>query len=96
MKSCRTKCNATVYMLPENQTDKAQPIDAGIGRFIKLKIGNALDKWLEVDENVEKWQGKMSAKERHILMTKWTGDAWDDMQHYKIFSGRYLNVLAVL
>ena len=47
--SCRTKCNATVYMLPENQTDKVQPIDAGIGRFMKLKIGNASDKWLEVD-----------------------------------------------
>ena len=28
-------------------------------------------------------KGKMSAKERRILMTKWTGDAWDDMQHYK-------------
>eukprot|EP00795_Rhopilema_esculentum_P006573 gene6573-12109_t len=68
--ACRTKCNAVVYMLPEYQTDKVQPIDAGIGRFMKLKIGNALDKWLEIDEKVEKWHGKMSAKERRILMTK--------------------------
>ncbi|XP_065060635.1 uncharacterized protein LOC135687930 [Rhopilema esculentum] len=81
--ACRTKCNAVVYMLPEYQTDKVQPIDAGIGRFMKLKIGNALDKWLEIDEKVEKWHGKMSAKERRILMTKLAGDAWDEMQHYK-------------
>ena len=81
--ACREKGNATVYMLPENQTDKLQPIDAGIGRLMKLKIGNTLDKWLEVKENIEKWQGKMSAKERRILMTKWVGDAWDEMQRYQ-------------
>ena len=57
------------------QNDKVQPIDAVIGRFMKLKIGKTLDKWLEIDENVEKWHGKMSAKERRILMTKWAGDA---------------------
>ena len=78
--ACREKCNATVYMLPENQTDKVQPIDAGNGRLMKLKIGNALDMWLDVNENIEKWHGKMSAKERRILMTKWAGDAWDEVK----------------
>ena len=50
-------------MLPENESDKVQPMDAGTGRLMKLKIGNTLDTWLEVNESIEKWHGKMKAKE---------------------------------
>ena len=31
--TCRNQINTTVYMLPENHTDKIQPIDAGCGRI---------------------------------------------------------------
>ena len=34
--ACRKKINA-VYMLPENHTDKVQPIDAGCAKFMKTK-----------------------------------------------------------
>jgi len=34
-------------MLPENHTDKIQPIDTGCGRMMKVKIGAAMETWLE-------------------------------------------------
>ena len=74
--ACRNEINATVYLLPDKQTDKIQPIDAGCGRMIKVKIAAAMDKWLEKEENIDKWHEKLSAKERRILLTEWTGEAW--------------------
>lgn len=35
--SCRKELNAVVYLLPENHTDKVQPIDAGCGKILKAK-----------------------------------------------------------
>ena len=58
------------YLLPDSQTDKVQPIDAGIGRMFKKKIENEMDKWLDEKENIEKWHDKISARQRRILMTK--------------------------
>ncbi len=52
--TCREKCNTIVYMLPDSQTDKAQPIDAGIGRLFKKKIEDQMDKWLDDEDNIEK------------------------------------------
>lgn len=40
----RDEINTTVYMLPENHTDKIQPVDAGCGRIMKVKIGEALER----------------------------------------------------
>ena len=71
--TCRDEINTTVYMLPENHTDKIQPVDAGCGRIMKVKIGEALERWLEEKDNLEKWHDRLSAKERRILMTQWTG-----------------------
>ena len=50
--ACRDM-NAIVYLLPENHTDKVQPIDAGYGKLLKTKIGEAMDIWLEKGENLE-------------------------------------------
>ena len=51
-------------MLPENHTDKIQPIDAGCGRIMKGKIGAAMETWLEEENNLYKWQDRLSAKDR--------------------------------
>ena len=72
----RDEINTTVYMPPENHTDKTQPVDAGCGRIMKVKTGEALERWLEEKDNLEKWHDRLSAKERRILMTQWTGEAW--------------------
>lgn len=51
--TCRDEINTTVYMLPGNHTDKIQPVDAGCGRIMKVKIGEALETWLEEKDNLE-------------------------------------------
>lgn len=75
--ACRKKVNASVYLLPENHTDKVQPI--GIGKLFKTKVGEAMERWLEEDENLDLWHDKISAKDRRILMTKWAGEAWTEL-----------------
>ena len=42
-------------MLPENHTDKIQPIDAGCGRIMRGKIGATMETWLEEENNLYKW-----------------------------------------
>ena len=42
--ACRKEVNASVYLLPENHTDKVQPIAAGIGKLFKTKVGEAMEK----------------------------------------------------
>ena len=51
-------------MLPENHTDKIQPIDAGCGRIMRGKIGATMETWLEEEKNLYKWQDRLSAKDR--------------------------------
>ena len=82
---CRYECNTLVYLLPENQTDKVQPVDSGVGWTMKKKIEQSLDKWLEIEDNIDKWHDNLTAKERRIPMTKWVGDAWDELQCYQDF-----------
>ena len=79
---CRDECNTLVYLLPENQTDKVQPVDAGVGWTMEKKIEHSLDnKWLEVEDNIDKRHDKLTAKKKacRILMTKWVGEAWDEL-----------------
>ena len=77
--ACRHEMNAIVYQLPENHTDKIQPIDAGFGKTFKTKIGEEMDKWLESEDNLELWHDKLSARQRRTLMTKWAGAAWREL-----------------
>ncbi|XP_044179647.1 uncharacterized protein LOC122961127 [Acropora millepora] len=73
---CRKKINAIIYLLPEYHTDKVQPIDAGFGKQMKAKIGEAMKEWLEEDENLDMWHDRLSAKQRRILQDTMTGKAW--------------------
>ena len=77
--------NAVVYLLPENRTDKIQPIDAGFGKMYKTKIGEEMDKWLETQVNLELWHDKLSARQRRILMTKWAGATWRELTKDQAF-----------
>lgn len=82
---CRNEINAIIYLLPENHTDKVQPIDAGFGKQMKVKIGEAMEKWLEKEENLDMWHDSISAKKRRVLMTQWTGEAWRKLSVQKMF-----------
>jgi len=76
--ACRD-LNTVVYLLPENHTDKVQPIDAGYGKMIKKKIAEQMEKWLEKEENLEMWHNSIPATTRRVLMTKWAGEAWREL-----------------
>ena len=60
--TCRNQIDATIYQLPENHTDKIQPIDAGCGQMMKVEIGTAMETWLEEENNLNKQQDRLSAK----------------------------------
>ena len=50
-------------------TEMVQPIDAGYGQSLQMAIGRELDSWLMDATNLLKWEGKMTAMERRILVT---------------------------
>ena len=60
-------------------TNFIQPIDAGLGRSVRIKISHALDEWLMDADNLEMWESKMSASERRIVTTKFIGAAMKDV-----------------
>ena len=71
------KGHVFLCFFPPNMTHIVQPIDAGIGRSLRVAIGHALDKWLMDGENMMKWEGKMTAGERRILITQLVGESMD-------------------
>ena len=83
---CRKEINAIIYLLTENLTDKVQPIDAGFGKQMNIKIGEAMEKWLEEDQNLDLWHDRLSAKQRRFLMTQCTGKARRKLSSEKIFA----------
>ena len=61
------------YGLP-GATDIWQPVDAGYAELL------AHYKWLDFDENADKWYGednRFTASERRILITHWVGEAYN-------------------
>ncbi|CAB4029139.1 jerky homolog-like [Paramuricea clavata] len=51
--ACRNEINASVYMLPENQTDKIQPVDVECGKMMKVKIEAEMERWLQEGQNLK-------------------------------------------
>ena len=50
-------------------------IDAGFGRSVRCTLGNLLDAWLMEEENVLRWEGKMTASERRVLINHLVAEA---------------------
>ena len=71
--------DAKVFLcyFPPNMTNFIQPIDARMGRSVRNKIGKLLDEWLMSEENLGRWEGKMTAGERRIMMTHFISKAID-------------------
>ena len=57
------------WLLPPDCTDMVQPVDWAIGRMVRREVGRQQDAWLMGDGNLERWEGKMTASERRVLMT---------------------------
>ena len=43
------------HLATPRKSYKVQPKDAGFGKQMKAKIGKAMEKWLEEDENLDMW-----------------------------------------
>ena len=50
----------------------AQPVDRGLGRQIKIYMGDEDEGWLEDDENLKKWENnELTVSDRRILLAHW-------------------------
>ena len=74
---------------PPNRTEAWQPLDAGhIGQTVKILAQSVLSNWLELDsihapgekDYVRFEQGKLSMKEKRILVTFCFAQAWEIFQ----------------
>ena len=64
--------NVDDHKLPPNETDQVQPINRGLGRHVKIYLGQLLDEWLDDDENLSKWEeNKLTASDRRVLLANW-------------------------
>ena len=65
-------------LLIAGETEMLQAIDGGIGSTFKMIVGQIQDEWLDMDGNLDAWEGspdasyKIDAKMRRILITQWT------------------------
>ena len=58
--------------MPPNKTDQVQPVDRGVGRQIKIYVGQEMDEWMEDEGNLEKWESNtLTASDRRILLANW-------------------------
>ena len=70
------RCNTLAWYFPANNMDEVQPVDAGVGRMLKVEVGRQLDIWLGQADNLEKWESnKLTASDRRVLITQWVGPA---------------------
>ena len=65
-------CGIDDHKLPPNETDQVQPIDRGLGRHIKIYMGECMDDWLDTEDNITKWEeNQLTASDRRILLANW-------------------------
>ena len=66
------------YGLP-GATDLWQPVDAGYAATLKALIAVEHRKWLDTDDNSDRWFGNeepYKVKKRRIWITHWAGEVW--------------------
>ena len=65
-------CGVDDHALPPNEADQVQPIDRGLGRQVKIYIGQQMDEWLDDDDNLSKWEDNtLTASDRRVLLATW-------------------------
>ena len=49
-----------------------------MSRLTKFQVGRQFDDWMDKEDNLQKWEdGKITASEKRILITKWVGETWE-------------------
>ena len=71
------KC--TTSFIPGSTTSFIQVCDTVINKSLKARIEELADQY--IDENEREWvEGKYSVSQRRVLLTKWVGQAWEDIR----------------
>ena len=80
VKATFKNCRTSMAMVPPGCTSLVQPLDVSINKPFKQYLEEASEE--HYYNNTTSWmEGKISAKERRILMSKWVVDAWDKICH---------------
>jgi hypothetical protein len=70
--------NCTTSFIPGGTTGFVQVCDTVINRSLKARIEELADQY--IDKNEREWvEGKYTVSQRRVLLTRWVGQAWDDM-----------------
>jgi hypothetical protein len=62
-----------------NAIDITQLVDMGLGRVLKVFIGDLQDEWMAQDSNDELWAGDFSMWKKRVLLDQWAGQARDEL-----------------
>ena len=63
---------------PAQTSESTQAIDLGLGKAAHEEVRNALDNWLMGEENMLKWEGKMTASKRSVLINHLVAEATEN------------------
>ena len=70
------KC--TTSFIPGGTTGFIQVCDTVINKSLKARIEDLADQY--IDKNEREWvEGKYTVSQRRVLLTKWVGQAWEDI-----------------
>ena len=75
-------CDTTPAFIPAGLTNILQPLDVSYNAPFKERVESTAAQHME--ENLNKYlNGKFTAGERRVLLTKWVGDAWEELSGKK-------------
>ena len=74
----QNECKTTLVLVPPGATSKVQPLDVAVNSEFKKAVDRLATE--AMTRNPDQFlTGTVTASERRIFFTKWTGQAWQDV-----------------
>ena len=82
VKNLLKECGTTPIFVPADCTSIVQPLDVSTNAPFKRKVESAASQHMQ--DNLDGYlNGKITAGERHVLLSKWVGEAWEELSKNK-------------